>query len=190
MASYFVISGVTPKAIANSIAWYIRSKSQPSIDEIFFITSSKDGRTSEGYSNEIVLSAVDILTDSLRILSPDSIDEIKINQNDPIFIPEANIPLSIKRIVKGIIERTSRGSEVVIDTTTGRKSMSGAAIVAGMNLHHKHMRKVWISYYWLHDYSPESLSKKIWELSLDEAETVVVGVDKIDDELAEINENH
>jgi len=76
----------------------------------------------------------------------------------------------------------------VIDATAGRKSMSVAAVVAGLRLHHAHNRRTWISYYWLHDFSKESLSKKVWELGLDDAETVVIGVDQIDEQLAEIKE--
>ncbi|MHA1864212.1 MAG: hypothetical protein ACTSWA_10630 [Candidatus Thorarchaeota archaeon] len=188
MASYFAVVGVTPKAVANSIAWYIRSDSQPPISEINFITSSKDGITSEGYSKEDISTSVDILLENLKRLSPESIDKIKINQEDPIFIPEANFAIGIRQIVQGIINKTSPGTEIVIDATAGRKSMSAAAVVAGLRLHHAHNRRTWISYYWLHDFSKDTLSKNVWELGLDQAEIVVIGVDQIDEQLTEIKE--
>jgi len=88
MASYFAVVGVTPKAVANSISWYIRSDSQPPISEIHFITSSKDGITNEGYSKEDITATVDILLENLKRLSPELIDSIKITQEEPIFIPD------------------------------------------------------------------------------------------------------
>ena len=96
------------------------------------------------------------------------------------------MPVAIRQIVQGIIQKTAEGAEIVIDFTAGRKSMSAAAVVAGLRLHHAHSRRTWISYYWLHDFSKDALSKKIWELGLDEAETVIIGVDQIDEQLTEI----
>ena len=161
LASYFAVVGVTPKAVANSIAWYMRSNSQPSIDEIHFITSSNDGISSEGYSKEDIAEAVDILLENLRRLSPESVDKIKINQDEPIFIPEANLALGIRQIVQGIIDRTTAGNKVVIDVTAGRKSMSAAAVVAGIRHHQVHKRRTWIAYYWLYEFSKESLATQI-----------------------------
>ncbi len=185
MSKYFMTVGVTPQACANSLSWYLRSENDPEIDEVYFITSWDDGEPSAKGEN-IIQQVCDLSKQISSRMAPKAFEKIEFRTDDIIWIPEADLPVATKIIAKALLERCPEGCQVVVDTTAGRKMMTGSALVASLLVHQKYGREVFISYYLLHDFSREKLAKKAYELGLDDAETILISVDDLDAEVKKI----
>lgn len=188
MASYFMVIGVTPQACANSLTWYLKTKKGPELRNVYFISSSESGDGPTSRTKRHVNRITEILEENLFYMSLDVLDQMTLHTDDVVWIPQEKLGEGIRVIAESILERTEKDTQVVIDPTAGRKIMSSSSIVAGLILHQKYNRKVLFSYYWLKRFDQISLSKKAYELGLDEAETIIMRVDDIDAEIKKIKE--
>ncbi|MHA1269463.1 MAG: hypothetical protein ACTSPY_06705 [Candidatus Helarchaeota archaeon] len=180
---YYTLVGIHHLAVANAFIWLCRTNPEINIKKITFICSRDElkfnTKGSVGVEKEVITSI------------KEQWDELKLNgtipkfNNEIITISEMDILYSVNIIGDSLLS-VSSDQNIILDCTGGRKAMTIAASLAGIYLMAKYNRNISISYYWLKQYSKETMSKKASELGLDEAIIKIFTPNEIEKALGEI----
>jgi len=181
---YFTLVGTSPLAVANSLVWFLNTHVECELMRIHFICSKDDQeKNTKGTSRfvEKIKEEIRVQSEELKIKTEIEFDE------EIIEIEEANLPVSLEKIGEHLVSVPDE-YQIVLDCTAGRKTMTGAAILAGLFVINKFQKDMIFSYYWLLTYDKEFLKKRVPELGIDQAELKTFNAAEIKDAFSRLND--
>ncbi|MBD3192927.1 MAG: hypothetical protein GF308_19975 [Candidatus Heimdallarchaeota archaeon] len=180
---YFSLVGAVPLAVANSFSWFVKLQPTTFIEQLFFIISDTEEAKTD-HNRKIIPEICSVIEDNLQHFESLKAIETDIEKEKVITIPEPDLLKSSKIIFDEILKRKNNSKQLFIDVTGGRKTMTGAAIIASIYLqNHFYSLNQSIStklvYYWVKRYIKANLKKRAYKLGRDEIEVKIFDVDSL-----------
>ena len=180
---YFTLVGTSPLAVQNSLVWFLKRSADVEIEEVQFICSRDDPATNTRGTRTLIPEIIEGIKEQLNALNLGH--KIRFGAEKIIEIEEADLPQSSEIIGKHLLTNPEQ-ARIILDCTAGRKTMTGAALIAGLYIKNKFKRDIVFVYYWLLTYNQEFLRKRAIELGDDQAEMKIFDANKIEDALERI----
>ena len=173
----FSLVGTAPLAVANALIWHLKTHPDLQKATIFFCATDIDTEKQTIGSRTLINDIINILNGEYTQYFSFLADITLIK--DPLIITEAEFTKNIYLLVSKIKELTIREDKIFLDATAGRKIMGASMVTAGYVLKTLGYN-VYLLYYWLKLFRPDLLKKPVYELTEDEAESMLINLDDID----------
>jgi hypothetical protein len=180
---YFTLVGRSPKAVANSLAWFLQLKEEVEITDLYFIISdTEEKKVSPDY--KIIPRVIKTIDENFQQMELDKNCNITKHPSSCLVIPEADLLSSSELLFENFKRYLDNFDKIFVDVTGGRKTMTASAIIASIYLQNylqKNGRNTPIEliYYWLKRFTDENKRKKAYQLGSDEIEIKTFSVQEI-----------
>ncbi|GAB4322500.1 MAG: hypothetical protein Kow0069_27260 [Promethearchaeota archaeon] len=176
---YYTLVGTSPKAYANSLAWFwAHGPVELRPELVRFIASKPIPNLGIEGTRAQLTKAIPIIEENFRRLCGEENLPFKVDLHGVIEVPENDLLGITREIVLRAAGsfKEGGGGVAVFDVTAGRKAMSVAAGFSALFLERLFQVKSYLSYYWLANFTREEMAKPVWELAIDDVGLNVVEV--------------